>query len=62
MLLSPWYGVLQRVLQLVVLRFRSREFRIGDRRAAPRDGDLAPSHRSTVADDGGPVFLAATSR
>ena len=27
MLLSAWYVVLQRVLQLVVLRFRSREFK-----------------------------------
>ncbi len=27
MLLSAWYVVLQRVLQLVVLRLRSREFK-----------------------------------
>src|SRR4030095_16763662 len=31
---------------------------IGDRRAAPRDGDPAPSHLSTVDDDGGPGLLS----
>lgn len=63
MLLSSWYVVLQRVLQLVVLRLRSREFKeleivvLRHEMAILRRRTGRPS--LTTADR---VFLAATSR
>jgi len=62
-LLSAWYVVLQRVLQLVVLRLRSREFKeleivvLRHEMAILRRRTRRPS--MTTADR---VFLAATSR
>ena len=63
MLLSAWYVVLQRVLQLVVLRLRSRKFKeleivvLRHEMAILRRRTWRPS--MTTADR---VFLAATSR
>ena len=59
MLLSAWYVVLQRVLQLVVLRLRSREFKELEIVVLRHEiANPAPSHPSTGDDDGGPGLLS----
>jgi putative transposase len=62
-LLSVWYVVLQRVLQLVVLRLRSHESKEFEIVVLHHEMTILRRRtRSTVDDDGGRVFLAATSR
>jgi putative transposase len=61
-LLSVCYVALQRVLQCLVLCFRSREFKeLEICRAPPRAGRAAPTNRPPLR-PAGRVFLAAVRR